>query len=67
MEGVRSNAWDISFLVFDPERTAQVNFSHIFLQSDLTYLVAPSSTIRSVATNPGIRIAVPRFRMLPSC
>lgn len=62
MEGLRSNAWDIAFLVFDPERAEQVDFSHIFLQSDLTYLTAPGSPIRKAADadQAGMRIAVPR-------
>lgn len=62
LEGVRAKAWDVSFLVVDPERKEQVDFSHTFLQSDLTYLVRPGSPIRSVgnADQLGHRIAVPR-------
>lgn len=62
MDGVRTNAWDVSFLVFDPARTEQVDFSRAFLQSELTYLVAPGSSIHGAADadRPGIRIAVPR-------
>lgn len=62
MEGVRTNAWDIAFLVFDPERAKEVDFSHTFLQSDLTYLTAPGSPIRRAtdADQAGVRIAVPR-------
>ncbi len=62
IEGLRTNAWDISFLVIDPGRMEQVEFSHPFLQSDYTYLVAAGSPIRSIADadQAGIRIAVPR-------
>lgn len=62
MDGLRIDAWDVSFLVFDPARTDQVDFSHAFLQSDITCLVAPGSLVRSVADadQTGVRIAVPR-------
>lgn len=62
LDGLRTNAWDVSFLVIDPARRESVEFSHVFLQSDLTYLVGPGSRIRSVADadQSGIRIAVPR-------
>jgi polar amino acid transport system substrate-binding protein len=62
MEGLRTNAWDVAFLVFDPEREKVVDFSHTFLQSDLTYLTGPNSKIRSAADadQAGVRIATPR-------
>ena len=62
IDGLRTNAWDVSFLVVNPARMAEVEFSHPFLQSDYTYLVAPGSPIRSVADvdQAGIHIAVPR-------
>jgi len=62
LDGLRTNAWDISFLGIDPSRVEQVDFSHPLFQSDMTYLVAPGSPIQSVADadQPGIRIAVPR-------
>ncbi len=62
LAGLRTNAWDVSFLVINPARTDEVDFSHPFLQSDYTYLVAPGSQIRSVtdADQTGVRIAVPR-------
>lgn len=60
--GLRSNDWDVSILVFDPERATQVDFSNPFMQSDFTYLVPAGSSIHTVADadQPGIRIAVPR-------
>ena len=62
LDGLRTNAWDISFLGVDPDRIKQVDFSHPLFQSDMTYLVAPGSPIQSVADadQPGIRIAVPK-------
>lgn len=62
IDGLRSNDWDVSVLVFDPERAAQVDFSNPYLRSDFTYLVPAGSSIRTVADadQPGIRIAVPR-------
>jgi polar amino acid transport system substrate-binding protein len=62
IDGLRTNAWDISVLIIDPVRAEQVDFSNPFLQSDLTYLVAAGSTIQSVADadQSGIRIAAPR-------
>ena len=62
LDGLRTHAWDVPFLVIDPTRMDEVDFSHAFLQSDYTYLVAPGSPIRSVtdADQAGIRIAVPR-------
>jgi polar amino acid transport system substrate-binding protein len=62
LEGVRTNAWDVAFLVIDPDRAAEADFSPPFMQSDFTYLVRAGSSIRNVADadQPGVRIAVPR-------
>jgi len=62
IDGLSNNAWDVSFLTFDPARKEQVDFSHTFLTSDMTYLVAPGSRIRSIADADqiGVRIATPR-------
>jgi polar amino acid transport system substrate-binding protein len=62
IDGLRANAWDISILLGDPVRAEQVDFSHPFMQTDLTYLVDGGSTIQGVADadHPGIRIAVAR-------
>jgi polar amino acid transport system substrate-binding protein len=62
IEGLRTSAWDVSFLSVDPSRMEQADFSHAILLSDFTYLVAPGSTIRRVADadQTGVRIAVPR-------
>jgi len=52
----------VAFLVIDPDRAAEVDFSPPYLRSDFTYLLAAGSSIRSVADadQPGVRIAVPR-------
>ncbi len=62
LDGARTNAWDVTFLVADPARATEVDFSPPFMQSDFTYLVQTDSSLRSVAQadQPGIRIAVPR-------
>lgn len=62
MEGVRTNAWDVAFLVIDPERAAEADFSPPYMESDFTYLVPAGSSIRNAADadQPGVRIAVPR-------
>jgi len=62
LDDLSANTWDASFLVFDPQRAGQVNFSNPSMQTDFTYLLRPGSTIRSAAQvdQPGIRIAVPR-------
>jgi polar amino acid transport system substrate-binding protein len=62
MEGIRNNAWDVTFFVIDPVRAAEGDFSPPYMQSDFTYLVPPGSSIRKVADadQSGVRIAVPR-------
>jgi polar amino acid transport system substrate-binding protein len=62
LEGARTNAWDVTFLVADPARAAEADFSPPYMQSDFTYLVLASSSLHKVADadQPGVRIAVPR-------
>ncbi len=62
LEGARTNAWDVTFLVADPARATEVDFSPPYLQSDFTYLVLAGSSLQRVADadRPGVRIAVPR-------
>jgi len=62
LEGVRTNAWDVAFLAFDPDRATGADFSPPYMKADFTYLVRAGSSIRSVADvdQPGVRIAVPR-------
>ena len=62
LEGLRTNAWDVTFLVADPGRAGEADFSPPYMQSDFTYIVLAGSPIRSVADadRSGVRIAVPR-------
>jgi polar amino acid transport system substrate-binding protein len=62
MKGVRTGAWDVSFLAIDPARAAEVDFSPPYMEMDLTLMVPAGSSIRSVADadQPGVRIAAVR-------
>ena len=61
-DGAQTDAWDVTFLVVDPQRTAEADVSPAYMQSEFTYLVPAGSTIRDVADadRPGTRIGVPR-------
>jgi polar amino acid transport system substrate-binding protein len=54
-----SGAWDVSFMPVDEERKKFVDFGNAYHLLQSTYLVAPGSSIRSVAeaNAPGVRIA----------
>jgi len=62
LEGIRNNEWDVTFLVADPARSLEADFSPPYTQTDYTYLVPAGSSKHSVADldQPGVRIAVPR-------
>jgi polar amino acid transport system substrate-binding protein len=62
MEGARTNAWDVTFLVMALDRAAEGDFSPPYMQSNFTYLVPAGSSIRSVADadRSGVRVGVPR-------
>jgi polar amino acid transport system substrate-binding protein len=62
LDGVKNNAWDVAFLVIDPARAANADFSAPYMESEFTLLVPASSAIRNFADadQPGIRIGVPR-------
>ena len=62
LEGLRTNAWDVTFLVADPARAAEADVSPPYMQSDFTYIVLGGSSIRSIADvdRSGVRVAVPR-------
>ena len=61
-DGARTGAWDATFLVIDPNRTAEADATPAYMESDFTYLVPQGSSIRHVSDVdlPGIRVAVPR-------
>jgi polar amino acid transport system substrate-binding protein len=59
---VRSGDCDMAFMLIDPTRAAEINFTPAFVRSDFTYLVPPGSPLRSVADvdRPGVRVAAVR-------
>jgi polar amino acid transport system substrate-binding protein len=62
LDGAKDNAWDVAFLVIDPARAANADFSAPYMESEFTLLVPASSAMRNFADadQPGIRIGVPR-------
>ena len=59
VDDAKTGAWDVAVVAYDPARRGVVEFAPPHIVVDLTYLVAPGSTIRSVpdADRPGVRIA----------
>jgi len=59
VEDAKTGEWDVAVVAFDPARKNVVEFAPPHIVVDLTYLVAPGSTIRSVpeADKPGVSIA----------
>jgi len=59
VEDAKTGEWDVAVVAFDPSRKNVVEFAPPHIVVDLTYLVAPGSTIRSVpdADKPGVSIA----------
>jgi polar amino acid transport system substrate-binding protein len=62
LEGAKTNAWDMAFLVVDPERAKEADFAPPHMQSDFTYLVMGGSPLQKAADadRSGVRIAVPK-------
>ena len=62
VEDAKTNAWDIAVVAFDPARLGVLDFAPPHISVDLTYLVAPGSTIRNVGDvdQPGVKIAAAR-------
>jgi polar amino acid transport system substrate-binding protein len=62
LQGIEKNEWDVTFLVADPARAAEADFSPPYMRTEYTYLVPAGSSKHSVADldQPGVRIAVPR-------
>ncbi len=62
LDGAKDNSWDVAFLVIDPARAANADFSSPYMESDFTLLVPAVSAIRTFADadRSGIRIGVPR-------
>src|SRR5215470_16248821 len=59
VEDAKTGEWDVAVVAFDPSRRNVLEYAPPHIVVDLTYLVAPGSTIRSVpdADRPGVRIA----------
>jgi polar amino acid transport system substrate-binding protein len=62
IQGIQNNEWDVTFLVADPARLVEADFSAPYMQTDYTYLVPANSSKHSIADidQPGVRVAVPR-------
>ena len=62
LQGIQNNEWDVTFLVADPARLAEADFSPPYMQTEYTYLVPAGSSKHSVADvdQLGVHIAVPR-------
>jgi polar amino acid transport system substrate-binding protein len=62
VEDAKTGAWDIAVVAFDPARRNIVDFAPPHIVVDLTFLVAPGSSIRSVgeADQAGVNIAAAR-------
>jgi len=61
-EGLRTSAWDVTFLVIYPGFADEADHSDPYIQTDFTLLVRAGSSIRNFADadQPGVRIAAPR-------
>jgi polar amino acid transport system substrate-binding protein len=59
---IKAGSCDLGFMLIDPARAAEVDFTPAFVRSDFTYLLPPGSTIRNAAEvdRPGTRIAAVR-------
>src|SRR4051812_16406978 len=59
---VKAENCDVGFMLVDPARATEVDFTPAFVRSDFTYLVPAGSALRSAADvdRPGIRVAAVR-------
>ncbi len=62
MDDAKTGAWDVTVIGVDPARRSLLDYAPPHIVLDLTYLVAPGSSIRTAADadQPGVRIAVAR-------
>jgi polar amino acid transport system substrate-binding protein len=60
--GAWPSEWDVTFFGVDPSRASDLDFGPVYLEIDLTYLVAATSAIQSIdeIDRPDVRIAVPK-------
>jgi polar amino acid transport system substrate-binding protein len=59
---VKTGECDLGFMLIDPARATEVDFTPAFVRSDFTYLLPANSAIRKAAEvdRPGLRIAAVR-------
>ncbi|MGZ5684199.1 MAG: transporter substrate-binding domain-containing protein [Usitatibacter sp.] len=62
VEDARSGVWDVAVIAIDPARRNSVDYTGPHIIAENTLLVAPGSTMRSMADadRPGVRIAAAR-------
>ena len=62
IECIKTGGCDVGFMLIDPARATEVDFTPAFVRSDYTYLLPANSQIRSAADvdRPGVRIAAVR-------
>ena len=59
VDDAKTGEWDVAVVAYDPSRRNVVEFAPPHIVVDLTYMIAPGSSIRSVpdADKPGVHIA----------
>ncbi len=62
VEDAKAGAWDIAVVAFDPGRKNVLEFAPPHMVVDLTYMLAPGTSIQSAATvdAPGVNVAAAR-------
>jgi polar amino acid transport system substrate-binding protein len=60
IDSVKKGEADIGLVAFDPQRTADVDFSQVYALAQNTYLVREDSSLRTVAEvdRPGVKVGV---------
>jgi len=59
LDGAKRNEWEVAFIGYSPERSADMDFTPVMLNGENSYVVRSDSPLRSVADvdRAGIRIA----------
>lgn len=62
LEGLKTEAWDVGFLAYDPARAVLVDFSSPFMEIDATYIVPAASDLQNpeAVDRAGVRVGVTR-------
>src|SRR6185436_19098064 len=60
MAGMKTGAWDVAFLAYDPARAGDITFSAAYMEVEVTYLVPASSEMRALnqVDRAGVRVAL---------